>query len=637
MDKIGAWDLDLKTNTAHWSKVTKEIYEVEPDFVPSLNVGINFIKPGESREKILKAVEGLIKEGNPYDLELELITKTGKEKWIKTIGNAIFEEGVCVRIFGAIQDINEKKKWEMALASQTSILWSFVEHAPAAVAMVDENMCYLAVSNRWVEDYKIGRPKEDLIGKSHYEVFPNISEEWKEIHQRCLRGEIIKNNEDVWIPPGWEKEQVLQWEVRPWNHLSGEIGGILMFTRDVTEFYEQRKEIQKAKIFAEKANSAKSEFLANMSHEIRTPLNGIIGFTGLLSETNLNEIQKEYIEIVDSQAKSLLNIVNDILDFSKVEAGKLELENRRTSIRDLVAEVVSIVRYPAEKKGLQLILNIEEQVPLYLEIDGIRIKQILVNLLDNAIKFTNLGEIRLEIKLLPTEIQNLNEILFSVQDTGIGIAKENFSKIFDAFTQEDFSTTRRFGGTGLGLSICRQFLKLMGSELKLKSELNRGSEFSFVLNLKKGEEFLEPKVLIKSEPLLSKFHDEKKTFSQNITVLIVEDNFVNLGLMKKFIKQIFPGSEILEATNGEEAVAIYSSHKPELILMDIQMPIMNGYDATLKIREIPEGKNVPIVAVTAGIFGGERERCFAVGMNDYISKPVERDKLRVVLEKWVSA
>ncbi|TGL90737.1 PAS domain S-box protein [Leptospira congkakensis] len=633
--KIGGWDLDLKTNKANWTNVTKRIHEVEDDYIPSVSAGISFYPSEESQKRISNAVDLLLKEGKEYNLELEMVTAKGNQTWVRTIGRAEYENGKIVKIYGTIQDINELKKWEMALAAQTAILWSFVEHAPAAVAMLDQEMRYVALSQRWIEDYKIPLSKEEIIGKSHYDIFPNIGPVWKEIHSRGLRGEVLKKDEDVWRPPGWEKDQVLQWEIRPWKQLGGGIGGILMFTRDITEAYETKLELKYAKEFAEKAYSAKSEFLANMSHEIRTPLNGIIGYSDLLAETLENSSYNEYAQIVKQSAHALLNIVNDILDFSKAEAGKLQLAEEPNDLKKLVLEAIKIMNIQAIIKGLDIHFHVEENIPPLLMFDSNRLRQVILNLIGNAIKFTESGFVECNVKRLDLQDPHKVNLRITIKDTGIGIAKVSQEKIFDSFTQEDFSTTRKFGGTGLGLAICKQLLTLMKSNLQLKSELNQGSEFYFDIQLRIPE--FDPELNPSESETKSQEegHLHRSKVSESFKILVVEDNAVNLGLMKNFIKRILPEAKILEAQNGEEAIQVFQADPPSLILMDIQMPIMNGYDATKEIRKLKIGKELPIIAVTAGIIAGEKEKCLSIGMNDYISKPVQKENLKQILLKWL--
>ncbi|WP_186755524.1 PAS domain-containing hybrid sensor histidine kinase/response regulator [Echinicola salinicaeni] len=897
--RVGAWECDFVNNIIHWSKVTKEIHEVEENYQPDIEEAINFYKEGDSREKITKAIALAINEGIPYDLELQLITAKGKEIWVRAIGHSEFENGVCIRQFGTFQDIDEKKKAEIEIirskkllenvqnaSSEVSIIstdknglitvfnkgaekmlgysademvnkqsptvfhdseeiaqrgeelskeygasidgfnvfihksklegaeereWTyirkdgtklfvslavttirdengniigylgiatditerkdterqliiekarlneFVTHAPAAVAMFDTEIKYVAYSNRWLEEYKL--QDHDLKGKSHYEVFPGISDEWKHIHSRCLKGEVISDEEDVWRPPGWEHDQYLRWEVRPWYQFDGEIGGIMMLTQDVTESCLQREELKRAKILAEQASIAKSEFLANMSHEIRTPLNGVIGFTDLVLKTELTETQTQYLSIVNQSGNSLLNIINDILDFSKIEAGKLDLDVDKNDLYELTNQASDIITYEVHRKGLEMLLNIDPDIPRYIWVDSVRLKQVLVNLLGNASKFTEKGEI--ELKLSPLgKVNKKGEIgiRFSVKDTGIGIHPDKQKKIFKAFSQEDVSTTKKYGGTGLGLTISNSLLHMMGSKMNLESELGKGSTFYFDLKVKceHGEpavwdEDLNIKsVLIvddnennrmilermlelrgistvqakngfeaiqrlineeKFDVILMDYHmpmmdgietirkiresfeaqpiiflhsssdDEKivkackelnvqlrlvkpiklremydsllslnrkennkkkqgdkveeiSVLSNDIKVLLVEDNNINMLLAKTVIENISPGIKVLEAFNGKEALEVCAKELPDMIFMDVQMPEMNGYEATAAIREKYKQHNILIIALTAGNIKGEKEKCLKSGMNDFIAKPFVEEDLVRLLDKW---
>lgn len=525
------------------------------------------------------------------------------------------------------------------------------------------------------------------------------------------------------------------------------IEGVLI---DITE-RKVAEEAVIAKELAESSNKAKSEFLANMSHEIRTPLNGIIGFSNLLLSSDLTEIQKQHLETVNQSASTLLDVVNDILDISKIEAGKLIIDKEKTSLHSIINQCIDMMKFMAHQKNLELIVNIHKNVHCAIWVDEMRLKQILQNLLNNAVKFTQKGQIELEVS--STNINdNSSKIKFSVKDTGIGIKKGNKKKILEAFTQEDNSTTRNYGGTGLGLTITNSLLKLMNSKLEIDSEPNVGSTFSFELDLKSefcnnhintnkhnfkkaliiednqqvasiiknilqnftieadiyensfeniasfvsennynllllDLEYLSETTTIKiinelnNSPNLSvivmqnsnsKFnetgnnknvqniikplkHEALQNFiNQNYSetkqptknnkedislhspsILIVDDNKINMLLTKTLIQNKVPSSIIYEAKNGQEAVDLALENKPDIIFMDIQMPIMNGYEASTEIRKT--NPNTIIIAITAGIITGEKEKCLEIGMNDFIIKPIDKILFETTLIKWINS
>ena len=401
---------------------------------------------------------------------------------------------------------------------------------------------------------------------------------------------------------------------------------------DITQRIETESAI-KDKEYAEAANKAKSEFLANMSHEIRTPLNGIIGFTGLLKNTKLEAIQRNYMNTITESANSLMEIINDILDFSKIESGKLELDIKKYDLRELVNQVIELVKYDTNIKKLDLELNIEECVPKYVWADSIRVKQILINLLGNAVKFTEKGKITVTIQNITSLDSNKTKLHFSVKDTGIGIKKDFQEQIFNAFSQGDNSTTRRFGGTGLGLTISNQLLSLMDSKLNIESNVDQGSKFYFDLFLKTSDE-VSNEDIEKLDIVISN-RTEIDYGQENFKILIVEDNKINMLLAKTLVKQIIPNGTIFEAENGKIGVEKFNVLHPDLILMDVQMPVMNGYEATNEIRQTTKGEHVPIIALTAGTVVGEREKCIEAGMNDYASKPIIREILEELISKWI--
>lgn len=397
----------------------------------------------------------------------------------------------------------------------------------------------------------------------------------------------------------------------------------LRLEESARELRKKNEELALALAAAREAAEIRTRFLAAMSHEIRTPMTGVLGMTELLLCTPLNPEQRHYAETIKESAESLLRIVNDILDLSKIEAGKLEIESVVFDLRVTLRAVTTILLPQAHAKGLRLITEVAEDVPQWLSGDPGRLRQVLLNIAGNAVKFTEQGEVRLSAEVADSEGERIR-IRFRVEDTGIGIAPEQIDAIFEEFVQVDSSAARRFGGTGLGLSIAKRLVEMMGGEIGCSSRLGEGSVFWFAVPFRTAPA-VPPENVVRT--------GLEAGGGRRLRVLVVEDNPVNRTIAVRLLAR--EGCQVDAVESGQEAVEACAGADYDLVLMDVNMPGVDGYEATRRIRRLEgAGRHTPIVAVTASAMQGDRDRCLECGMDDYVAKPFSAGRLRELLETW---
>lgn len=720
------------------------------------------------------------RQGQHEAREWTYVRKDGSQLTVELVVTPIADTGGNITGFlGVAIDVTERRLAQQASAAEQSRLAAFVDHAPAAIAMLDRELRYIAVSRRWISDYRLEGQR--IIGRSHYDVFPNIPQRWKEIHRRCLAGVADRNDDDVWLPPGGSAHQHLRWEVRPWFVSGDQIGGIMMFTEDLTilreteaalhesrerfelamrgstdglwdwkiatneAYYSPRfrdllgydalelpdhpwawdrflhpedaaavrlaveqhladnkpfdiifrlqnkaqewrwfrsraeairdtdghpirmtgalsditslklaelKLAQQAQVLAqardqaEAANQAKSAFIANMSHEIRTPMTAILGYVDLLSDPYQTEEQRSaHVAVIKQAGEHLLEIINDILDLSKIEAGKMQVEKIAMSPTDTVRDVIAFLQTEARRRGLELTAHFEGSIPKQISSDPFRLRQILVNLIGNALKFTAAGGVKLVVKVVPHPQQSRSVLAFEVHDTGIGLSSEQLAELFRPFSQADASTTRKFGGTGLGLTICRRMAHLLGGQIQVTSQLGRGSTFVATVDMGSPDQLemieLPDGNLATTSPTEQNHESDLRLRGR---ILLVEDNIVNQKLVRHLLSR--KGAQVDVANHGRDAVdqalrvQQASRQNPQelpysVILMDMQMPELDGYAATRELRD--SGYHRPIVALTAHAMADDRQKCLDAGCDDHLTKPIDRVRLLEVCARYCSS
>lgn len=640
-----------------------------------------FIHPDQAQKFTQLYIDLFKRQEKVAYLELPVLAKDGRTVWFGQTARFYYQNNLLKKVSLVARDITAFRKTKVKLEESEKLFRLLSENATDLINLTDfkGNFKYLSPSVNSFTGYEaselLGRNISEFTHPEDYQniLIDSIGQLAKgiDIHNVTIRFR-NKNTGYMWI----------ELSIKPILDDNGRVSVFQSIARDVTKRKEIELELETAKKQAEAANLAKSDFLANMSHEIRTPLNGVIGFTDLLMETEMSALQKQYMATVNQSAHSLLGVINGVLDFSKIESGKLELVHEKVDLITLTAQASDVITFQAQKKNINLLVTVSDEVPRFIMTDSIRLRQVLVNLMGNAIKFTEEGEIELKVEVIPacrtgrgnqnpemptadhrhdSQRESTTNYRFSVRDTGIGIHPDNQKKIFEAFAQEDSYTTKKHGGTGLGLSISNKLLELMGSQLQLQlhSEPGYGSTFYFDINFENASG--QPAGLSGSQiipsPAMGKVTNDKTLkdsvvhsfaeYAGKLKILVAEDNPVNMALVKILLKRIVPQAILIEAANGKMAIEKFSNEKPDLIFMDVQMPEMNGYDSVSEIRRIESGflisnseqpvfRRTPIIALTAGTVKGEKEKCLEAGMDDYVSKPIVGDALESIINKWLT-
>jgi len=523
---------------------------------------------------------------------------------------------------------------KQSLVDESQTFRELIANAPVAMAMFDRDMRYIIHSNRWLIDY--GLIGQGIIGKSHYEVFPDIPERWKQLHRDALDGKAQSCDEDE-----FERETggsiFLKWALQPWKNIDGEIGGIVMVTDNITGLVMSRKN-------AISASKAKTDFLATISHEIRTPMNGILGLADYLLESEMKEDQRKTIETIFNSTKTLLTIVNDVLDLSAAEAGKIRFEEKVFKPAECMGSIYSLLNMEAEKKGIGLEMIPSPEMPKYMYGDEGRYRQIVLNLAGNAIKFTNEGKVTIRCDVI-----NGDKIRLAVIDTGYGMTRKQVRSVFESFKQYTHSKDYQ-EGSGLGLTITKNLVEAMNGSIRIASKKGIGTIVFVRFPIKP----IPPDLLKEKE----NEEDSTKGYSsgryytvktkqlnqadidlRGLKVMLVEDNKINQMVIEKILEKSNVNLSIFSC--GEDVIKHCESAKtkeeiPDVILMDLQLPDIDGYQVTRRIRMLTNPwPKIPIIALTAAAFDAYRDQAIDAGMTDFLAKPIEKGILRDKLAEYI--
>lgn len=624
--KIGSWQVDLNNNKCYWSSMTYKIHEEDPSKEIYIEDGINYF--AEMYIPIVrKCIDAAINNGKSWDEELQIKTAQGNSKWVRAIGNPVFVDKKLVLLEGTFQDISSRKETEEKTENLNRRLTLALK--ASGVGVWEWNL----VTNELIWDkqmynlYGISEPDFDGAYMAWKKgLHPDDREKSSALIQKAAQGKVKFDTEFrvLWPSGNIRNIRALADVIYDKKGTSIKMIGV---NWDITEVEQTKALLAQEKQRAEELLLVKSAFLANMSHEIRTPLNGIVGFTDLLSTHSLPPEVSDYIGYIKSSSESLLIIINDILDVSKIESGKLKLENVSLNLKKTIESSLRNFDASVLQKNISLNYKIAKEVPEVIKGDPFRLKQTLLNLIGNAVKFTEAGSIIVELDVSKKIDNDHFELLFKISDTGVGIASESVENLFKSFEQADSSITRKYGGTGLGLSISSSLISLMGGEISVKSKVGEGSVFSFTIVAEKSE--LSNHTDLQNTSLKI---SQNSNLNKNINILVAEDNRVNQIVFGEILKKV--GYQFVDfVEDGQQAVDAANSKSYDIVFMDVQMPKMDGYTATKIIKE-QATKSLPVIGLSANVFKEEKDKGKLSGMDDYLEKPINIEKLKQVLSQF---
>lgn len=518
------------------------------------------------------------------------------------------------------RDITEKIKIKNKLDHAHSLMQYIIEHNRSAIAVHDRDMNYIFVSDRYIRDYNVAN--NNIIGRNHYEVFPDLPQKWRDVHQRVLNGEVVSAEDDPFVRQDGTIDWT-RWECRSWFEEDGKIGGLIVYTEVINAQKNTELALIKEKEKAEAATKAKSAFLANMSHELRTPLNGIVGVTQLLKTSEMNEEQIQLLDLIFKSSNRLARLLSDILDISKIESEMLTIRNEEFSLKELIESIEETFQISAKDNNTIFECLIDCRVPEKLVGDLERIRQIMFNFVGNAIKFSKNGRVTFKVCSIYSCRPNKERLLFSIEDTGIGISEADLKKLFNPFVQVESSYTRNYQGAGLGLSIAKKLTHLMNGNICIDTVPNEGTNIYVALYFDKHHDRIE---------YISTNSDFPDSDLRSMRILLAEDDPSNRLPICLILQKL--GHNVSLAENGRQVLEMISKDDFDLIFMDIQMPVMNGVEATIAIRDLEVHKNMkrtPIIALTAYAMDGDRDKFLGVGMDAYLSKPLNIREMEKVL------